>query len=277
MKHSESFMAAVQKVMAEAKLNHDPHSPPASISCSLGHTIKPVWRKNRFGDHWTLRSPEDCLACKAQEARADYIDVLLERFKRIGVPEVFQVWTTGWRREEDSHEVFREELPIDEHNAHIAKACIGYSMSAWMGLAGSVGTGKTSYASALFMDLVESYRSRGLSHPLWTTEAAMFRECDLAAEINHSARVAKFNEYLTSKLLLLDDLGGSRRSLTPWQKTAMNDLFDYRYSHRLPVIFTTNLKSWDDIKSHYGDRITSRMLARCKRLMILMGPDRRLK
>ena len=74
-------------------------------------------------------------------------------------------------------------------------------------------------------------------------------------------------------MLLLDDLGGSRRALTEWQGGAIRHLFDHRHKHNLPTFLTTNLTHWAPLAERYGDHVVSRMIDRCGNMTILTGTD----
>jgi DNA replication protein DnaC len=233
--------------------------------------------------HWVLPSPEDCPACKEQEERAAYVDALFERFSSMGIPTEHQEWTLGWesvwssRPDEDYNQpTFRAVLERDRYNGHAYKACLQYKCQGWLAFGGGVGTGKTTMATSLMMDMIEANRWR-YRKPVWTTEANLFRQCDMAAATDHPARVKELHRHLTAGLLLIDDLAASRRPLTDWQGGAMRDLFDHRYINKLPTFFTTNLTSWDDLAKRYGKHVVSRMVSRCKTLVLMSGPDRRME
>lgn len=70
-------------------------------------------------------------------------------------------------------------------------------------------------------------------------------------------------------LLVIDDLGSMR--VTDWASSHIHGLVDYRWSHQLPMIITTNVP---DIGALVGDRIASR-LADGMESIALTGPDLR--
>ena len=48
----------------------------------------------------------------------------------------------------------------------------------------------------------------------------------------------RFEEVRTAQLLILDDLG--TQSMTPWVREKLYQLFNYRYSAKLPTVITTH-------------------------------------
>jgi DNA replication protein DnaC len=72
-------------------------------------------------------------------------------------------------------------------------------------------------------------------------------------------------------LLLLDDLGAARGS--EWVEDHLYRLINGRYERMLPAIFTTNLEP-AALRDAVGDRIASRLVESCRRV-VLTGEDRR--
>ncbi|MGY4969539.1 ATP-binding protein [Streptomyces nigrescens] len=72
-------------------------------------------------------------------------------------------------------------------------------------------------------------------------------------------------------LLSLDDLGAPRT--TEWTEELTYRLIDYRYSHQLPTLMTSNL-TIAALRSKLGDRVASR-IAGMAELIPIDGPDRR--
>lgn len=88
-----------------------------------------------------------------------------------------------------------------------------------------------------------------------------------------------FDRYARSALLVLDDLG--KGSKTDWAAERIYMLLDYRYSHRLPTIITSNydigevaaLLSTDEQSQ---EAIASRIGGMCRGVR-MSGKDRRLR
>lgn len=228
---------------------------------------------------------QECPICQEQESKALMMDKIIERYTKCGVPEMFQCWTTGTTA---INRTEREQLLVDDDNWAARAASARYPSVPWVIYTGAVGVGKTSWASALFCDTVDSAelfpgstalvarRSTGLN-AAWMSEADLFMKCD---EEHHrdgyNARTAYLSKVCRVQLLLLDDLGGMRRKLTEWQGGAMRHLFDYRHKHGLPTLMTSNLIHWKQLADRYGDHVISRMLDLCKSMTVLDGEDRRL-
>lgn len=228
---------------------------------------------------------QDCPICKSQQDKALMMDKIIDRFGKCGVPEMFQCWTTGTTQNNRSA---REPLRVDDDNWAARGASARFPKTPWIIYTGSVGVGKTTWASALFCDTIDTAeltpglgyannrRSTGLN-ARWMSEADLFMQCD---EEHHkhgyNARTAYLSQVCRTQLLLLDDLGGMRRKLTDWQGGAVRHLFDYRHKHRLPTLLTSNLTHWKQFADRYGDHVVSRMLDLCGSMTVLSGADRRI-
>jgi DNA replication protein DnaC len=153
-------------------------------------------------------------------------------------------------------------LSMDAHNDHVASAVRSWKPPAWLLAVGPVGTGKTSWLTSLFIE--QLFTESSFSQSLWTTEASLFERADIAHE-HHGY----------TPMLMIDDLGASRRRLTEWQGSAMRNLFDVRYSNGLPVFITTNL-SVKDLINRYGDHIHSRIMSASGGALFVPGRDRRI-
>jgi len=255
---------------------------PQLRHCPNGHELHDEVRE-RFGRPMWVQI-QDCPKCQQQEGRAQMMDRIIDRLTKAGVPEMFQCWTSGTTPDNRSE---REPLLVDDHNYAARLACARYPSSRWVMFAGDVGVGKTSWSSALFCDVVDSHelpygaskaglRQVGIKG-LWMSEADLFMRCDEAHHKDgYNARTSYLRTVCRAPLLLLDDLGGSRRALTEWQGGAIRHLFDHRHKHNLPTFLTTNLTHWAPLAERYGDHVVSRMIDRCGNMTILTGTDRRL-
>jgi DNA replication protein DnaC len=136
-------------------------------------------------------------------------------------------------------------------------------------LCGSVGSGKTYLAAsianylldndipvcfAVVPDLIEDLRLEYLS-------AHNEHDYDL------------FNATRTAHVLILDDLGA--HNYTEWTINKLFSIFNYRITHRLPTIITTNLEMYL-LENKLGDRITSRILELCQIYKLNVPSDIRL-
>ena len=268
---------------ADSKGLLDLSKRPEVRYCPMGHEL-PDERGERYGQPMWIQI-RDCPKCQEQTNKAQMMDRIIDRLTKAGVPEMFQCWTTGTTPINRSD---REPLLVDEENYRARMACSRYpKQNLWLIFGGDVGVGKTTWASALFCDMVDQHemeagaslnghRHTGL-RGMWMSEADMFMTCDQEHhEKGYNARTDYLSRVCRTPLLLLDDLGGSRRSLTEWQGGAMRHLFDYRHKYQLPTFLTTNIGNWDLLAKRYGDHVVSRMIDRCKSMTILTGADRRL-
>jgi DNA replication protein DnaC len=122
-------------------------------------------------------------------------------------------------------------------------------------LIGLTGTGKTYNAWwAMCTAVIQSYRRRrsvtwgAVSHPTFNAETRP------AADNSHAATLRRYSE---RDLLIFDDLGASKG--TDWSVECLLRLMDDRFAAGLPTIWTTNVKSTDELTKKTDDRIVSRL------------------
>jgi DNA replication protein DnaC len=70
-------------------------------------------------------------------------------------------------------------------------------------------------------------------------------------------------------LLVIDDIGSVK--VTDWSGSHLHGLVDFRWSHRLPTVITSNTPDFSDM---LGPRVTSRLVDGMASI-VLRGPDRR--
>ncbi len=260
----------------------DTNVRPKLRHCPNGHEL-PDEIQTKYGTPMWVQIQE-CPTCQKQGSRAQMMDKIIDRLTKAGVPEMFQCWTTGTTPNNRSE---RQPLTVDEDNYKARLACSRFGELPWLMFAGDVGVGKTTWASALFCDVVDAAekpvgassfgeRQCGI-RGRWMSEADLFMRCDQAHHKDgYNARTHYLDSVCKAPLLLLDDLGGSRRALTEWQGGAIRHLFDHRHKHKLPTFMTTNLVHWKPLADRYGDHVVSRMIDRCETMTTLTGDDRRL-
>ena len=205
------------------------------------------------------------------------VDRHFEMLKTAGVPKAYRLWSLGGHNAADP----RVQITRDEENKPAQQACDRATPESWVVLAGTVGTGKTTFATATFNDMVARRVKRSLNFgtkrpPKWVTEARFLRMASVSGAAGYHGRAAYVGSMITCPILVFDDLGGQRTPLTNWGAGAIRDIFDERYSNERPTILTTNLDTWDDLEKRYGDHIVSRMIERAKYMTVLNGRDRRL-
>lgn len=210
---------------------------------------------------------------------------LMSILKRSGVPKSYRLLTS---RPVTNPVDVRTELMRDEHNCNLAAVIdsrlAGDRHVGWLLVSGEVGRGKTSWTTAAFNDYcnrrVRRFREGGPGEnrpPIWITEAGLFINADRSAAGGYSGRAAYIDKVASAPLLLLDDLGGSRRKPTESQLSMIRFIMQERHAHDRPTFMNTNIVSWDDLERMYGDHIVSRMIEQTEGMMVLKGPDRRLE
>lgn len=268
-----AFMDEVMKQLGGKEPDlADPKRQPAARKCPVCETdIEYAWKhmiSRRRKGWWVLGK---CTNCADQVALSKHLDKTDELIEESGIPSMF----VGYRTGRNTPSPLRDNLVVDSFNLHVHERCLSYSTPQWLVFAGRVGVGKTTWATTLLCDLIDE-RHAG-KKPLWTTESGFFRSADNAAATSHSARVRVLQDAIDATMLVLDDVGGNRRELSAWQGGAIRDLIDARHSHRRPTFITTNYHSWDRLAERYGDHIVSRLIDASGGMLMLNGPDRRLK
>lgn len=133
-------------------------------------------------------------------------------------------------------------------------------------LLGPTGTGKT-------------YQAYGAIRELAITGVAASWSITTAADMYAALRPrhgvdseAEFRRYRNASILLVDDLGAERKP-TEFTEEVNFRLINWRYERRLPTLITSNLVP-KEIGARLGDRVTSRLIEMCQRV-VFTGPDRR--
>jgi DNA replication protein DnaC len=127
--------------------------------------------------------------------------------------------------------------------------------SGWLVLTGTFGCGKTHLAAAVANFQVAADRSA----PMFVVVPDLLDH--LRATFSPSSAITLdklFEQVRSTSLLVLDDLG--TESATPWAREKLFQLFNHRYSARLPTVITTSATI-----EEIDPRLRSRMLdaARC--------------
>lgn len=147
-------------------------------------------------------------------------------------------------------------------NAPVATVTHGRSLL----LLGPTGTGKTHQAYGAIRELAIT----GVAASWVITTAA-----DLYAALRPRHGIdseAEFRRYRNASILLVDDLGAERKP-TEFTEEVNFRLINWRYEHQLPTLITSNLVP-KEISARLGDRVTSRLIEMCERV-VFKGPDRR--
>ncbi len=181
-----------------------------------------------------------------------------------------------------------DKMTVDEYNEKAIKAC-KYVLERLLGdncendkmsliLQGNRGSGKTYIASALvngynrrlplseqhIRDLIKERKNgnRAGETVVIKSGCKFITECDLYAvyyeNFNYSKTESPLDEFKkANKLLVIDDVGTCSGEAGRVQ-SLYNNIIDYRYSHFLPTIITTNLTRLD-LGKYIGDRAFDRL------------------
>tara|TARA_R100001460_G_scaffold30312_1_gene59790 strand:+ start:5867 stop:6667 length:801 start_codon:yes stop_codon:yes gene_type:complete len=238
----------------------DPDNPPQPVPCDgCDESLGFEWKQGSRFSYWVKRQ---CQTCEDRKRQSQIEQRQLALLQKSGVPKFLHKLSSPTM------------LSMDAHNDHVAGAVRSWKPPAWLLAVGPVGTGKTSWLTSLFIE--QLFTESSFSESLWTTEASLFERADIAHEHHgYTARQNVVAPYITTPMLMIDDLGASRRRLTEWQGSAMRNLFDVRYSNGLPVFITTNL-SVKDLINRYGDHIHSRVMSASGGALFVPGRDRRI-
>jgi len=119
------------------------------------------------------------------------IDAHFELLKDAGVPKAYRLWTLGGSSIADP----REPVIRDSENLAAQQVCDAHTSEGWLVLAGDVGTGKTTFATATFNDMVAKRVRRNTQYgskrpPKWLTEAKFLRGAGLAGSAGYHGRAA---------------------------------------------------------------------------------------
>jgi len=133
-------------------------------------------------------------------------------------------------------------------------------------LLGPTGAGKTHQAYGAIRELaITGVAARWIS----TTTADLYAALRPRHGIDSEA---EFRQYRDARILLIDDLGADRKP-TDFTEEVNFRLINHRYEHHLPTLITSNLLP-KEIAERLGDRVTSRLIEMCQRV-VFAGPDRR--
>ena len=274
MSKPDAWVSYIRDNLPETHL--DRNNPPPPFRCEIcpkdGSTncdgIPPLWSEVVGG--FIPRSNTSCGTWSelqsVKNTTVKAYDNFIKRLDKARIPMGYRKWSVRPRTPK------RNQLHIDQFSQAIAAICNSWNGSDWIIAAGPVGTGKTSWLTALLVDHLAASEN---NEALWVSEQGFFREAALRAEQKFSGREQVLQRLIDTPLLLIDDIGSRHRELTEWQGGAMRDLFMERHLADKPTLITTNM-NWDEIQSRYGNHIRSR-LAEVSHWVHLSGPDYRRK
>ncbi|MFB7899895.1 ATP-binding protein [Streptomyces xiamenensis] len=132
-------------------------------------------------------------------------------------------------------------------------------------LLGPTGVGKTFQAFGAIRD---SALGGALAPWVFTTSADLYASLRPRHGIDSEA---EFRKYRDARLLLIDDLGAAKAS--EFTEEVNFRLVNWRYEHHLPTLMTSNVLP-RELAARMGDRVASRLVEMCQRVVI-EGTDRR--
>lgn len=165
-----------------------------------------------------------------------------ETWAKDKLPEEFRGVTPNWERAKDS---------------------------GWLWLCGPVGVGKTRSVCATAKALAGMGRK-----PVFVSEAEMFDRIKASFDGGSDPTLV----YQRSDVLIIDDVGKTK--LNEWSASVYFLIIDYRWSHHLQTLFTSQLRpsEWVDTageaNARTADAISSRLKGSCK-VCGMRGVDRR--
>lgn len=165
-----------------------------------------------------------------------------ETWAKDNLPEEFRDVTPNWERAKDS---------------------------GWLWLCGPVGVGKTRSVCATAKALAGIGK-----HPVFVSEAEMFERIKASFDGGSDPTLS----YQRADVLVIDDVG--KTPLTEWSASVYFLIVDYRWSHHLQTLFTSQLRpsEWVDTtgeaNARTADAISSRLKVSCK-VCGMRGVDRR--
>ena len=179
--------------------------------------------------------------CQKETVQKDTLERLyrtsnLDAFKDLN----FDTFRTGGHGESKSiNKTLEVALNTARNYAH--------HLNGWLLLMGGYGTGKTHLAAAIANEVV----SLGVETLFLTVPDLLdwLRFSYGSEETNYESR---FEEIRNIRFLVLDDLG--TQNTTAWAREKLFQILNYRYTHRLPTLITTNLPL-----SQIDERISSRL------------------
>ena len=135
-------------------------------------------------------------------------------------------------------------------------------------LIGKTGTGKTHISTAIAREVI----SRGYD-VLYDSAQNILSDFEDDQFRRRYDEEPKGKKYLECDLLIIDDLGAE--FTTPFTVSCLYNLLNTRQNRALATVISTNLSN-EDLSRKYEDRIYSRIMGSGTRILVFVGPDRRI-
>jgi len=131
----------------------------------------------------------------------------------------------------------------------------------WLVFMGSTWIGKTHLAAS-----IGNYRT-GLGDQIMFVVVSDLLD-HLRSTFNPSSTISYdqlFEDVLTARLLILDDLG--TQSATPWAREKIYQIFNHRYNAELPTVITTTQRE-DEVDPRISARMQDRRLSKIQKIVV---------
>lgn len=135
------------------------------------------------------------------------------------------------------------------------------SLSGWILLEGSYGSGKTHLAAAIANSCVEKNVPT-----LFITVPDLLDSLRFSYNSEETSFEERFNDIRSARLLIMDDFG--TQNATNWAQEKLFQIINYRYINKLPTVITTNLLL-DEIEGRIRSRLQDEDLVQHIRLLLL--------
>ena len=143
----------------------------------------------------------------------------------------------------------------------------------WLAFVGKTGTGKTLLTCAIIRELLIKYTPFNF---IYTKHIRMIRRIRSTYQSSTTENEYEIiNKFSKIKLLILDEVG-LIDEISAWERATLDDILDYRYERKLPVILTSNLPA-KKLFGMLGERIESRFIELGRIVNCTWGDYRRAK
>lgn len=155
------------------------------------------------------------------------------------------------------------------HMKQIYEYCVSYAdhfstLNKSLLMLGNAGLGKTHLACSI----ANVVMSHGYT-VMYSSSQSLFSKIEQARFTDEDV----ISDILNCDLFILDDLGAE--SMTSYSLSVLYNIVNTRMINKKPCIYTSNITSQAALQKRYGEKISSRLLGSCDRL-IFVGDDIRI-
>lgn len=145
-----------------------------------------------------------------------------------------------------------------------------YRMGEGLVITGPTGTGKTHLVVGMAKGLIQLHL-----HIVHFVDVGVWASDFVYGSRSFDEKKKTIESMKFADVLVLDDLGAEMELKNRANVTgSLQTVLLYRYNEAKPTIITTNIKS-DDLKTHLGQRVWSRLEGKCQFIPVV-GPDQRV-